>query len=151
MKSITSVIACAILVTGCASVVRGTSEEVVINVEPADAQVTTTLGHSCNQSPCKVEVGRKKTFTVHATKDGYKPGQVFVDTKVSGRGAAGLAGNILLGGVVGVGVDAVSGATLDHDPNPVTITLVPVDAKGESTNITKPEPPVTEPKAVPVS
>lgn len=110
---------------GCASVVRGTSEDVIINVEPGDALVTTTLGHSCKKSPCTVEV--------------------------SGGGAAGLAGNILLGGVVGVGVYAISGATLDHTPNPVNITLVPVDAEGESTNITKPEPPVTKPKAVPVS
>ena len=88
---------------------------------------------------------------VRAEKEGYKPGQVFVDTKVSGGGAAGLAGNLLIGGVVGVGVDAISGATLDHTPNPVNITLVPVDSEGESTNITKPEPPVTKPKAVPVS
>ncbi|WP_067334378.1 translation initiation factor 2 [Stappia indica] len=151
MKSIVCVIACAVLVSGCASVVRGTSEDVVINVEPADAEVTTTLGHSCKQSPCTIEVSRKKTFMVRAEKEGYKPGQVFVDTKVSGGGAAGLAGNILLGGVVGVGVDAISGATLDHTPNPVYITLVPVDSESESTNITKPEPPVTKPKAVPVS
>jgi uncharacterized protein YceK len=34
MKSVVCVIACAILVTGCASIARGTSEEVVINAEP---------------------------------------------------------------------------------------------------------------------
>ncbi|WP_249695048.1 hypothetical protein [Stappia sp. WLB 29] len=43
------------------------------------------------------------------------------------------------------------GAALDHDPNPVYITLVPVGSEGESTNITKPEPPVMKPKTVPVS
>jgi hypothetical protein len=92
-----------------------------------------------------VKVSRKKTFTVHAAKEGYKPGQVFVDTKMSGKGAAGLAGNLLVGGVIGVGVDAVSGATLDHDPNPVTIRLVPVEDPGESTNIGKPPAAQAEP------
>ncbi|GJD83932.1 hypothetical protein [Methylobacterium haplocladii] len=36
-----------------------------------------------------------------------------------------MAGNILLGGVVGIGVDAVTGAAFDHFPNPVSATLVP--------------------------
>lgn len=149
MKSIVCVIACAVLVTGCASIARGTSEEVVINADPADARITTTLGHSCQKSPCTVKVGRKKTFTVIAEKEGYKPGQVFVDTKMSGKGAAGLAGNILVGGVIGVGVDAVSGATLDHDPNPVNINLVPVEDPGESTTILK--APAAQPEPAPTS
>jgi len=63
---------------------------------------------------------------------------------MSGNGAAGLARNILVGGVIGVGVDAVTGATLDHFPNPAVITLVPVDAVGESTNAVMPPPPPQE-------
>jgi len=31
----------------------------------------------------------------------------------------------LVGGVVGMGVDAVTGAALDHKPNPVEVTLQP--------------------------
>lgn len=34
-----------------------------------------------------------------------------------------MAGNLLLGGIVGIGVDAVTGAALDHYPNPVNIAL----------------------------
>ncbi|MDP2581055.1 hypothetical protein Q8W37_14030 [Shimia thalassica] len=36
-----------------------------------------------------------------------------------GSGGAALAGNILVGGIVGIGVDAATGSTLDHVPNPV--------------------------------
>ncbi|MGO3927394.1 translation initiation factor 2, partial [Rhodopseudomonas pseudopalustris] len=38
------------------------------------------------------------------------------------------AGNLLLGGVVGMGVDAATGAAMDHHPNPVVVTLQPVPA-----------------------
>ncbi|ODN67823.1 hypothetical protein [Methylobrevis pamukkalensis] len=46
---------------------------------------------------------------------------------------AGTAGNIILGGVIGVGVDAVTGATLSHTPNPVIIALQPIDPKSSAT------------------
>jgi hypothetical protein len=87
-----------------------------------------------------VEVSRKTELTAYAEKEGFKPGQIFVDTKFSGGGAAGLAGNILIGGIIGAGVDAATGATLDHYPNPAHMTLAPVDSAEPSTNIQKPEP-----------
>lgn len=137
MKRVGVVVA-AMALSGCASVVRGTTEQVVVTSDPADATIRTSLGHSCPQSPCNVEVSRKTAFTAYAEKDGYKPGQIYVGTKLSGEGAAGLAGNILIGGVIGVGVDAATGATLDHTPNPAHIMLVPVEDPGDSTNIQPP-------------
>jgi hypothetical protein len=134
-------LAATVAISGCASVVRGTTDKVSINSDPPDAAIRTSLGHSCPASPCTVEVSRKEKFPAFAEKEGYKPGSIYVGTAMSGKGAAGLAGNILLGGVIGVGVDAVTGATLDHSPNPALITLVPVDAPGESTKAVVPPPP----------
>ena len=57
---------------------------------------------------------------------GYKPQEVPVKTQIAGAGAAGFAGNILLGGVVGMGVDAATGSTLEHVPNPVHVALEPI-------------------------
>ena len=65
--------------------------------------------------------------------------QIYVATKVSGNGAAGMAGNFLLGGVIGAGVDVATGATRDHHPNPAHIVLVPIDTEAEGTNIPKPK------------
>ena len=136
-------VAVAISATGCATVVRGTTEDVVINYAPADANVTTSLGHKCSASPCTVNVERKKEFQVVATKKGFQQQVVDVGTKVSGKGVAGMAGNVLVGGVVGVGVDAATGASKDHFPNPVNIELVPLGA-------TPAEPPkVPTPKGKP--
>ncbi|MDQ6436641.1 hypothetical protein RB623_21540 [Mesorhizobium sp. LHD-90] len=53
-------------------------------------------------SPCTVEVSRKSVLTAYAEKPGYKPGSIYIDTKFSGGGAAGVAGNVLVGGVVDV-------------------------------------------------
>jgi hypothetical protein len=44
----------------------------------------------------------------------------------------GFAGNVLIGGVVGMAADAATGATLEHYPSPVSVTLEPLRA---------PEPP----------
>ena len=49
-----------------------------------------------------------------------------VGTRLASAGAVGFAGNVLVGGIVGMGVDAASGATLEHHPNPVVAVLQPV-------------------------
>lgn len=50
-------------------------------------------------------------------------------SEVSGAGAAGMAGNVILGGVNGAGVDAATGATKRLVPNPVRVTLNLVASK----------------------
>ena len=97
------------------------------------AQIATSIGLTCSTSPCLLEVSRKKEFTVTVTKEGYEEQTVHVGTVVAPGGVAGMAGNVLVGGVVGMGVDAVSGATLDHIPNPVLVELVPIDPKDPKT------------------
>lgn len=125
--------------TGCGTVTRGTTESVSITAEPADAAIRTSLGHSCPQSPCTVEVSRKTKFTAFADKQGYKPGSIYLDTRVAGAGAAGVAGNVIVGGVVGIGVDVATGAALDHFPNPAHIRLVPVESAEDSTKAVVPD------------
>ncbi len=117
-------LACVLLVSGCATVVRGTTEDVVIRYSPDDARVTTSNNHTCSSSPCVIKVPRKESFVVTTTKPGYQKQSVAVGTKVTGKGAAGIAGNVIVGGVIGVGVDAATGAGRDHFPNPVIIDLV---------------------------
>jgi hypothetical protein len=125
MRISTLLIAAGLALSGCATVTRGTTEEVRVEVDPPDASITSTIGHSCTGIPCKIQAPRKTEFTVTASKPGYKPQSIFVGTSMSGGGAAGLAGNVLIGGIIGAGVDAATGATLSHYPNPVLIALQP--------------------------
>jgi len=123
----------AVTLSGCATVVRGVTEEVRVEVAPSNALIATSIGHTCKGIPCRLEVSRKTEFSVTASAPGYRDETVFVSTAMSGGGAAGIAGNVLVGGVIGVGVDAVSGATLSHSPNPVLIALTPVNPKNPAT------------------
>jgi hypothetical protein len=117
------VVACAL--GGCATVTRGTTEQVQIVSSPPGAAVAASTGNSCT-TPCTMEVSRKSEFTLTVTKDGYEPATISVTTRLSGTGAAGFAGNILAGGIVGMAADAATGATLEHVPNPVSVTLQPL-------------------------
>lgn len=123
------VLALAATTAGCGTIVRGSSEPVAFNSDPSGAVVQTTLGAGCSATPCQLQVDRKKSFTATFSKDGYKPQSVQVMTEISGGGAAGFAGNIVAGGVIGMGVDAISGAALDHKPNPVHVTLEPIEVQ----------------------
>jgi len=124
---------------GCASVTRGTTDQVQILSEPAGAEARTSMGHTCT-TPCTLQFSRKDEFIVTASKPGYHTVEMPVSTRVAGAGAAGFAGNVLLGGVIGMAVDAASGATLEHYPNPVMLTMLPV-RKGEKPRVLKQEPP----------
>lgn len=109
----------------CASIVRGTDEDVAFQSIPPGATVTTSTGLSCAATPCLIKVPRKDEFVASFALPGYARRDVQVSTKVSGGGAAGFVGNALIGGAIGAGVDVYNGASLDHDPNPVVTELRP--------------------------
>ncbi|MBY0611760.1 MAG: translation initiation factor 2 [Beijerinckiaceae bacterium] len=103
---------------GCATVTRSTVNQIQITSEPSGAAVRTSLSQSC-QTPCTLTVNRKDEFTVSFHLDGYRDQDIAVKTQIASAGAAGFAGNVIAGGIVGMGVDAVTGATLEQVPNPV--------------------------------
>jgi hypothetical protein len=115
----------ALSVGACASVTRGTTENMTFISEPSGATVTTSIGYTCPATPCTTEIKRSAEFDAIFSKPGYQEQIVPVRTKLVGSGTAGFAGNVLLGGVVGMAVDAGTGAAMDHFPNPVMATLVP--------------------------
>jgi hypothetical protein len=109
---------------GCATITRGTTSQVQIRSEPSEANVRTSLGHAC-VTPCTITVSRKDEFVVVFSKPGYQMMEIPVKTSVQPGGGGALAGNILVGGVVGLGADIATGAANDHVPNPVIAELIP--------------------------
>lgn len=118
-KSVTALalLAAALSVSACATVTRGSTEDVQFISTPPGATLKTTNGYNCI-TPCTIKIDRRDTFTATFELDGEMR-QVFVDTVVAGEGVAAGAGNILVGGIIGAGVDVATGAGLDHSPNPV--------------------------------
>jgi hypothetical protein len=128
MRYVSSALLITSLLGGCATVTRGTTNQVTVSSEPLGAEAVSSTGLICPMTPCTWEVSRKTEFAVTFKKQGYQTQQAQVGTKIAGSGAAGFAGNLVLGGIIGMGVDAASGATLEHYPNPVFVTLRPLSS-----------------------
>jgi hypothetical protein len=128
MKRLLLAAAIALPCVGCASVTRGTTENISIASTPsgATAEVSGLDNPTSCLTPCVVQAKRNAEISVTFNKEGYEPQVVPLTKEIPGSGAAGFAGNVLLGGLVGMGVDAATGAALDHKPNPVIVTLQPV-------------------------
>lgn len=122
MKNILSTSLCLLALTGCGTITRGANEPVRIESEPSGASVTTDIGLYCPKTPCVLKVPRNKAFTATG-KLGAKTGSVRVETVATGKGNVALAGNAIAGGIIGLGVDAATGANRDHRPNPAIIVL----------------------------
>ena len=120
-----AVTAAALSLGACATVTRGEHTAWEVRTTPPGAQVKTSNGMICDSTPCSLRMMRKDTFTAKITKPGYKTVEVRVTNKISGQGGLGLAGNVIVGGIIGIGVDAVTGASLDLTPNPVELNLEP--------------------------
>jgi len=122
--SLLAILAGSLSLGACATVTRGTTEQITFDSTPS-AEMRTSTGLTCPATPCTLEVSRKSEFIATFSKPGYESQNVVVQTRVAGAGAAGFAGNVLVGGLVGMGVDAATGSTLEHYPNPVMASLVP--------------------------
>jgi hypothetical protein len=86
-------------------------------VDPKFKRLTAT-------TPTSFQLSRKYPYKVILEKDGYEGLRVMVHPQVADAGSAGLAGNICLGGCIGAGVDASSGAMNKFVPNPINVDLV---------------------------
>lgn len=114
-----------LLLSGCASITRGTKDVLVVNSEPMGAKVCLSNG-MMGITPATFKLPRDSVLTVTIDKPGYKTASVLVDHCTATSGAVGMAGNIVFGGIIGAGVDAMSGATQDLTPNPVYVILEPI-------------------------
>ena len=106
----------------CGTITRGTKQAFTVTSEPSNAEVKLSSGEVC-KTPCTLQKKRKHSFTVTVSKEGYTSTHSSVVTEVPGAGAASMAGNILLGGIIGAGVDLATGASLDLVPNPLHVIL----------------------------
>ena len=137
MKAII-VLGAVLATSACATVTRGTNEVYVVESTPPAAKVRISNGMTCDATPCSFKVPRKGELVVTVSKDGYEDSMHSVPTQVSSGGGAAMAGNVLVGGLIGAGVDAASGAMLEHKPNPLVVTLQPIApelAGNESINV----------------
>jgi hypothetical protein len=100
-----------ILLTGCATIVRGTEQDVIVDTTPSGAQVQFSNGQTCT-SPCSIAAKRNQDLNVNVSKDGCATQTAFVRPRIS-------AGGGILGGLS----DHASGAIYDLEPSELSFTL----------------------------
>lgn len=123
MVSVALFLPIALLISGCATVTRGKSDVLEIITLPPGATVQTSNGYGCASTPCAIKMPRRSEFAVSLTREKCEPTEVNVTHKTSGSGGAALAGNILAGGIIGLGIDAATGASQELVPNPINVTM----------------------------
>ena len=115
--------------SACATITRGTTTAFTVETTPAGASVKLSNGMSCDYTPCSFEVKRKPGFVATIEKEGFETATVNIISSVASGGGAAMAGNVLLGGIIGAGVDASTGAMNNLSPNPLVIELVPLTSE----------------------
>ena len=122
MRRVASLLLAALL-PACATIVNGSSQTVTVTTTPPAATCTldrmgTRLG-AIAQTPGSVRLDKSKNdLTVACSKPGYQTATVTHSPSFGGA----TFGNILAGGVIGVVVDAASGANYEY-PGDIRLSL----------------------------
>jgi hypothetical protein len=142
----------AMLLPGCATAIRGSSEVVVFDSVPAGAEMRSVVLNPCAEegscpqtddrllvdrsqpdgpacvTPCSISIPRKQELIVTFSKAGYAPQSIELRSKLTTQGGAlAVAGAAV--SITGFVVDSVNCAGCDHYPNPLKVTLQPISAR----------------------
>jgi hypothetical protein len=116
----------AFAVAGCATITKGTTQMVAVNTPGAPGATCTltsgSIGSQTVETPAAVTLQKgRDNVSVQCSKECYQDGVGVIASSVEGM----AAGNILVGGVIGLGVDAASGAMNSYVPE-VQIVMAPI-------------------------
>ena len=125
---LTAIAAAGLMLTGCASIISGTHQDITINSAPQSADVrveSLTLSQNTvtfeGKTPAKTSLARKGSYLVTISMNGYEKAQVSID---NGGMNGWVWGNIVLGGLVGILIDISDGAAMNLQPGDINVTLV---------------------------
>lgn len=123
-------LAASVSLSACATVTKGSNDTVKMTSLPSEASVMfedtaqKLQPQSCT-TPCEIELNRKRTYKATVSKSGHEDFVVIMEPKVSTSGGTAMAGNLLMGGILGAGIDAATGAMKDLSPNNLEVVLAP--------------------------
>ena len=106
-----------ITISACATASQGTKQKITVTSSPKNAEVLTSHGYGCDETPCSFYVPRNVSFELRVAKQGFSTETVKITTIVSSVGAAKSLGSIALGGVLAAGYDVYKGSVLELSPN----------------------------------
>ncbi len=110
--------ALSLLIAGCATIMHGTQQDVGFGSVPTNARIAVDNQRTAT-TPAVMKLSRKDNHIVRIELDGYLPYEATLTRSVSGW----VWGNIVIGGLVGLAVDAISGGLYKLTPEQMTATL----------------------------
>jgi hypothetical protein len=107
-----------VLITSCATIIHGAKQDVSITSTPSSAKITID-GRYVGETPMTKRLKRKDIHYVTVELPDYKPYQVTLKRKLD----VWVAGNLVFGGLVGLVIDAATGAMYRLTPKYVNPDL----------------------------
>ncbi len=115
------ILVCLRLALGCATIIHGSSQDVNFSSNPDNAEVWID-GAKMATTPGRVTLSRKHEYTVVIKKEGYKD----LTTKIEKSTDAWIIGNVIFGGIIGCGVDFITGGAYDLKPERLDVNLTKI-------------------------
>ena len=115
------------LISGCATIVKGTTQVVSIDTPGASGAncmlASSAIGKVNVVTPATVTLQKgSENITVRCTKECYNDGAGIIGSNTEAM----AAGNIIAGGPIGLGVDAITGAMNKYnEQNQITMVALP--------------------------
>jgi PEGA domain len=110
----------AAILSGCATMVHGTTERVQLESSPAGAEVIIDDSRHVI-TPASVKLARGSPHHLVFRKSGYEDAKADLTSSLSGW----MLGNLVAGGLVGAMIDATNGAGHKLSSDSVNMTLLP--------------------------
>ncbi len=130
-EAIVVLLLCSVLMlsgSGCCTIMSGSTQKIPISSTPAGARITADTGTSIT-TPGSIVLERKTAHTLVAEYPGSKQQQQQLQPKLNNW----VWGNILIGGVIGLVIDIVSGSVNELQPKEVHFRFEEPPSKGSAT------------------
>lgn len=105
---------------GCGAILHGTRQTIQLNSAPSGAKVSISPTNEEYTTPASISLERKNNYVLTFSKEGYTPAKFNIQKKLSGGI---LVLDILFTGLLGVIVDAATGAWYNLSPEVATVSL----------------------------
>jgi hypothetical protein len=142
IRQLAAIAAAGIALSGCASIIKGTTQSILITTPPttgAYCVLTSKEGSWTVTTPGPVKVDKTKDdILIRCTKAGFQDATASIPSDFEGW----TLGNLILGGVIGVGVDAATGAMNEY-PHAFAVPMTPGTSSTTAPMPTLPAQPVT--------
>lgn len=106
--------------TACGTILGGSAQEINVSSNPGDATVEFDRVNRTVTTPAEVELKRKNSYQLTFSKEGYTTETTVVESNLR---AGILVLDILFTGLVGVAIDAGTGAWNALSPENVSVSL----------------------------